>query len=74
MKKSAIAARIARQSRVSKAAAADELDRVVHKILTRLRSGRPAALPGLGTFTPGQELNFHFDPPRKEKNRGRAKS
>jgi nucleoid DNA-binding protein len=53
MKKLDIARRMARQSRVTRAQAADQLDRTVHEILSNLRQGRQAALPGLGTFTPG---------------------
>ncbi len=63
MKKNELAARLARQSRLTKAAAADHLDRVVHEILKRLKRGKPAALPGLGTFTPGTKAGVAF---RKE--------
>ncbi len=52
MKKPQIAARLARQSGVTRAEAADQLDRVVHKILSSLKKGEPAPLPGLGCFTP----------------------
>jgi hypothetical protein len=38
--------------------AADELNRVVNRIIRTLRSGRPARLPGLGTITPGREWTF----------------
>jgi nucleoid DNA-binding protein len=53
MKKAEIARRLARESGVTRAEAADRLDRVVHDILSSLRQGRKATLPGLGTFTPG---------------------
>jgi nucleoid DNA-binding protein len=53
MKKADIARRMARLSGVTPAVAADRLDRVVHEILSNLRRGRKASLPGLGTFTPG---------------------
>jgi nucleoid DNA-binding protein len=53
MKKPDLAKRIARQSRISQARAADELDSVVHCILSNLRNGQEAPLPGLGTFTRG---------------------
>lgn len=53
--------RLARQSGVTKAQAADQLDRVVHQILTNLRNGRPAELPGLGQFQPGQTWKFTFE-------------
>ena len=51
MKKQDIAKRIARQSHVSRAAAADRVDRVVNQILVDLRRGRKTILPGLGTFS-----------------------
>lgn len=53
MKKEEIARRLARESGLTQAEAADRLDRVVHGILSNLRRGRKATLPGLGTFTPG---------------------
>ena len=52
MKKPDIAKRIARQTGLSEAEAADRLDHVVHQILRKLRQGKEASLPGLGTFTP----------------------
>ncbi len=55
MKKPEIARRLARQSGISKAAAADELDQIVHRILTNLRKGRDTAVPGLGVFAPGPD-------------------
>jgi nucleoid DNA-binding protein len=64
MKKPALARRLARQSHVSQAIAADELDRVVHRILKNLRKGQPTELPGLGTFTPGPQVSFRFDSPK----------
>jgi nucleoid DNA-binding protein len=66
MKKSEIAKRLARRAGVSKAEAADQLDRVVHDILSRLRRGQPAELPGLGKFLPGGKREFEF-----EKGKGR---
>jgi len=38
--------------------AAGELNRVVNRIIRRLRSGKPARLPGLGIITPGKEWIF----------------
>lgn len=63
MKKNDLAERLARQAGVSKPDAADQLDRVVHEILQSLRKGRPASLPGLGTFVPGQKPAFKFERP-----------
>ena len=50
MKKSEIAKKIARQSGVSEAEAADRLDQVVHQILSNLRKGKDTDVPGLGKF------------------------
>jgi len=55
MKKPDIAKRIAKQSRVTEAEAADRLDRMVHDILTNLRKGKETTLPGLGAFTLGPD-------------------
>ena len=52
MKKPEIASRLARRAGVTKAEAADHLDRVVHEILSHLKKGRAAPLPGLGRFKP----------------------
>lgn len=62
MNKEDLTQRLARRSRVSKAEAADELDRVVNRILRNLRKGEPAPLPGLGTFLPGPTADFRFEP------------
>ena len=62
MKKSELAKRLARQSGVSQAEAADQLDRVVHQILSNLRRGQSASLPGLGRFTPVRAGGIQFEP------------
>ena len=67
MKKPEIVKRLARQAGVSNAEAADQLDRVVHQILSKLRQGKTAPLPGLGRFTPGPQGAFQFE---KERRRG----
>ncbi|HUO28440.1 MAG TPA: HU family DNA-binding protein [Bryobacteraceae bacterium] len=69
MKKSGIAKRLARQSGVSKAEAADQLDRVIHQILSKLREGKSAPLPGLGSFKPGPK-GYQFE---KEKGTGHGR-
>jgi nucleoid DNA-binding protein len=71
MKKADIARRLARESGVTRAQAADRLDRVVHHILSSLRQGRAASLPGLGTFTPS-DTGARFERER-EGNHGRAR-
>ncbi len=65
MKKSDLAARLARQSRLSPAAAADQLDRIVHDILKSLRAGKAVSIPGLGTFTPGGHPPIRFESERE---------
>ena len=61
MTKQQLAARLARQRRVSKTAAADQLDRVIHEILKGLKNGEAVSLPGLGTFLPGKKPGFRFE-------------
>ena len=60
MKKPDIAKRMARRAGVSQAEAADQLDRVVCQILSDLRAGKGAELPGLGTFTQGRDGRVAF--------------
>jgi nucleoid DNA-binding protein len=69
MKKPEIARDLARRTGVTEAEAADRLDRVVHDILSKLRSGKPASLPGLGRFTAGPDGKVKFQP-TGEKRRG----
>ena len=64
MKKNELAGRLARRTGLSRAAAADRLDGVVHDILTSLRQGHAAQLPGLGTFLPGHTPGFRFETPK----------
>ena len=61
MKKSEIAGRLARRAGLSKAEAADQLDRLVHEIVANLRRGQAAPLPGLGKFLPGSKWQFQFE-------------
>ncbi len=61
MKKEQLARQLARESHVSPAAAADQLDRIVSDLLMRVRRGQAASLPGLGTFRPGSQKEFQFD-------------
>ncbi len=67
MKKAEIAERIARRDGVSQAEAADRLDRLVQQILTRVREGKEAPLPGLGKFRQGPGGKMVF---RKERRNG----
>jgi len=50
MKHSDIAQQMARETGISAAEAADQLDEVVTSILKALKKGRAADLPGLGRF------------------------
>jgi len=67
MRKHDIARLLARSWHMTKAAAADRLDSVVHDILKQLRKGKAVSLPGLGTFTPGATPVFQFDAGRRRK-------
>jgi hypothetical protein len=77
MKKEQLAERLAQESGISTAAAADQLDRIFSGILKRLRHGHKARLPGLGTFlpgvSPGVPPDFEFDrclPPGARREKG----
>ena len=61
MKKDQLAKRLAIESGISAAAAADQLDGILAGILRRVRQGRSASLPGLGTFLPGPQPEFYFE-------------
>lgn len=63
-----IAKRLARRAGVTPAEGADQLDRVVHQILSSLRKGKPATLPGLGRFTHGPDGKIAFE--REGRKRG----
>jgi len=74
MKKTDLAARLARSSRISPAEAADRLDRVVHDILKHLKKGENASLPGLGTFKPGRVAKIRFEPASRKSAGPRRKA
>jgi len=61
MKKEHIARRIAKESHISTAAAADQLDQIVSDLLKRIRKGEAASIPGLGTFRAGWSRDFQFE-------------
>jgi nucleoid DNA-binding protein len=78
MKKEQLARRLAKESGISEAAAADQLDHMLSGILRRVRQGQSASLPGIGTFLPGAKPEFYFEqclPPgaRRVKPRKRPK-
>jgi nucleoid DNA-binding protein len=62
MKKPDIAKRLARRTGISEAEAADRLDRMVSDILSNLRLGKEAPLPGLGKFIHDDEGKVAFEP------------
>ncbi len=47
-----IADELARETHISKAAAADCVDKIVHDILKKLREGEAVRWPGLGDLLP----------------------
>ncbi len=61
MNKAEIVNRLAVQSGITRAEAADQLDRVVHDIIARLRRKRVAPLPGLGLFKLGPNGSIQFE-------------
>jgi nucleoid DNA-binding protein len=61
VKKAQIARRLAKESGISPAAAADQIDLILNEILKRVRRGQSASLPGLGTFWPGPRPEFYFE-------------
>jgi nucleoid DNA-binding protein len=61
MKKADLAKRLAKQVGVSRAEAADQLDHVVSQIISNLKKGEIAQLPGLGKFKPGPKWAFSFE-------------
>ena len=69
MKKEQLARRLAKESHLTPGAAADQVDRIVSELLERVRNGKSASLPGLGTFRPGRDQDFEFDP----KSRGESR-
>ena len=61
MRKVQIAKQLAKESGITPAAAADQVDRIVEDILRRVRRGQSASLPGLGTFRPDRDKDFRLD-------------
>ena len=52
--------RLANLADVSPEIAADHVDRLVHDIVTKLRKGESAVVPGIGVFKPGPTPRFEF--------------
>ena len=71
MQKSDLAKELARRMRLTRAEAADELDRVVHGLMRRLKKGEAASLPGFGTFVSETSDEFPLEQSRKQAKRVR---
>ena len=56
-----MARKLAKESRMSAGAAADQVDRILSDLQKRMRQGKSLSLPGLGTFRPGRKQDFQFD-------------
>lgn len=69
MTKDELARQLASETKVSPAAAADQLDTLIHDILRRLRQGRPVKLPGLGTLQPTSRRSARLAPPARREER-----
>jgi len=69
MKKAELANYEGRRRKVAPGSAADQMDRAVNQIVRRLRQGRPAELPGLGTIEPGKRWKFHAAPPARRRGK-----
>lgn len=61
MKNRELAQRLARKTGIPRAAAADQVDRVVTEIIENIRNGESVRLPGLGTFVAGDAPHFRFE-------------
>lgn len=74
MRKNDLVERLASRTNTTPGAAADQLDQIVHRIIQSLKDGKPAALPGLGTFTPANSKSgFRFQAQVKKLQRNRTK-
>ncbi len=56
MKKDEIAQNLAAQTGISKGEAADQVDRLIHRIAAQMRAGKPVRIPGLGKITPNRAV------------------
>lgn len=62
MKKSELARKMVTGNAGNTGHPADQMDRVVNRIIRTLRGGKPARLPGLGTISPGKHWTFKPEP------------
>ncbi len=68
MKKPEIARKIARQTGLTEGEAADRLDGLVSELISKLRQGKDAELPGLGRFSSGSGGAVQFRKHRRPGN------
>jgi nucleoid DNA-binding protein len=54
MKQEELARELARESRLPEAVAQERIEELVHRIVKKLRRGRPVELPGLGKLVYGR--------------------
>jgi nucleoid DNA-binding protein len=62
MKQSTLIRRLARETGLSRADAADQLDSLVGDILARIRRGKSKSIKGLGSFYPDTSRTVRFVP------------
>lgn len=71
MKKTELTQRIARRSGVTRAEAADRLDRLVCQIVIGARRGKPPVLPGFGVFELDGEGHLQLEREGEKKHDGK---
>jgi hypothetical protein len=54
--------RAMKRQKLTRIAPAEAVDRLVHRILKRVRSGGSAEWPGMGKFSPGDKPPISFKP------------
>jgi nucleoid DNA-binding protein len=60
MRKQELARQLARKTGVSRAEAADQVDRMVNEVLMKLRNGQGADWPGMGKFSLNAQGRIEF--------------
>jgi len=74
MKQRLLIRRLARKAKVSEAAAADSIDQILHRILSRLRRKQEAEVPGIARLIPEADGGVAVCPPKRGRERGNAGS
>jgi nucleoid DNA-binding protein len=72
MNKEELARKLAHSAQVTPAEAADQLDGVLHDILTKLRQGKPASLPGFGKLVPDAANRIRFTSTTQTSKQGKG--